>query len=158
MKIAIGSDKSGFNLKEAIKAHLIAKGHQVDDLGTLDTKFAKPYVEVAQVVAQETASGVYERSILCCGTGMGMAIAANKFNKVYAAVCESLYTVKMCRAINNANILTMGGWTVTPEIGVEMADVFINTEFGEGLEDWRKEFISKSFGRLKKEIEGSNFR
>jgi ribose 5-phosphate isomerase B len=76
---------------------------------------------------------------------MGMAIIANKFEGVYAAVVESTYAAKKCRAINNANILTMGGWMIAPEMGIEIADAFLKTTFIQDLEEWRQEFLKKAF-------------
>lgn len=148
MKIALGSDKSGFLLKEAIKSHLVNLGHEVSDLGTRDMEHGVPYVEVAPKVAEAVQSKEYERGILCCGTGMGMALAANKFKGVYAAPVESLYSARMCRALNNANILTMGGWIVAPEMGIEMVDAFLTTGFTQGVEEWRKDFLMNSYSKF----------
>ena len=81
--------------------------------------------------------GVYDRAVLICGTGAGMCVVANKFKGVYAVACESVYTAKMARAINNAAILCMGGWIVGPEMAVEMVRTFLNTDWCQDLEDWR---------------------
>lgn len=152
MKLAIGSDKSGFTLKEAIKAHLAGRGFQPDDLGTLDPERPKPYFEVASTVAPLVQSGAYDRAILICGTGMGMAIVANKYQNVYAAACESTYAAEKCRAINDANILTMGGWIIGEQLGCDMADRFLDTAFTQGLETWRQAFLSNARSQVK-EIE-----
>ena len=156
-KIAIGSDKSGFFLKEAIKKHLADKGYQVDDFGTQDAEKGVPFFEVAPVVAKKIQNKEYAKAVLICGTGMGMAIVANKFKGVYAAVAESVYSAKMCRAINNANILTMGGWITAETMGFDMVDAFLETEFTQGLEEWRQEFLKKAGGKvaeIEKEIYG----
>ncbi len=155
MKIALGSDKSGFVLKEAVKKHLLDQGHEVFDLGTQDMEHGVPFFEVAPKAAQKIQTGACERGILCCGTGMGMAIVANKYQGVYAAVAESVYAAKKCRAINNANILTMGGWVIGDIMGIEMVDAFLNTDFTEGLEEWRQDFLKNAYskvGELEKEI------
>jgi ribose 5-phosphate isomerase B len=144
MKLAIGSDKSGFNLKETIKAYLIENNIEFDDLGTTDITAPNPYFVVASKVAPLVADGTYDKAILICGTGMGMSVVANKHKGVYAAAVESLYAAKMCRAINNANILCMGGWLIGPEMGLEMAKTFLNTEFLQDLEDWRKAFLTNA--------------
>lgn len=149
MKIAIGSDKSGFSLKEAVKADLLSKGHEVVDVGTQDMDHGMPYFEVAPKVAKLVQSNEYEKGILCCGTGMGMAIVANKYKGIYAAVVESVYATKKCRAINNANVLTMGGWVIAPEMGIEMVDAFINTGFTQDLEEWRKAFLTNAGVKVK---------
>ena len=141
MKVIIGSDKSGFTLKEAIKAHLIEKGVEVEDGGTLDLDHVKPFFVAAPAVAERIASGEFERGILICGTGAGMEILANKYKGVHAVLCNDPYDARMCRAINDANVMTMGGWKIAPELGMEMTDIFLSTEFTEGLEEWRQEFL-----------------
>lgn len=141
MNILIGSDKSGFPLKEEIKAYLTEKGHTVTDCGTLDMEKPMPYFEVAPIAAQKVQGGEFEKAVLVCGTGMGMAIVANKYEGVYAACCESTYAAEKARAINDANILTMGGWVIGGVLGCEMAEVFLRTGFTENLEEWRQEFL-----------------
>ncbi len=141
MKVLIGSDKSGFPLKEEIKAFLSEKGYQVTDCGTQDMEKPMPFFEVAPIAAQKVQSGEFEKAILICGTGMGMAIVANKHKGVYAACCESTYSAEKARAINDANILTMGGWVIGGILGCEMAEKFLNTGFTQNLEEWRQEFL-----------------
>ena len=148
MKFAIGSDKSGFSLKEAVKKHLIENGHEVNDVGTLEFDKPFPYFEVAPRVAELVQNKEADRGILCCGTGMGMAIVANKYRGVYAACVESVYAAKKCRAINNANVLTMGGWVIAPEMGIEMADAFANTGFTQDLEEWRQDFLKNAYKKV----------
>ena len=140
-KIIIGSDKSGFALKEAIKAHLAELGYAVEDCGTLSMDAPHPYFEVAPVLARKLQAGEYEKGILICGTGAGMAVVANKFRGVYAVPCESVYAAEKCRAINDANVMTMGGWIIAPELGIAMTDKFLETNFTDNLEEWRKEFL-----------------
>lgn len=155
MKIVLGSDKSGFPLKEAIKKYLLEKGHEIADIGTQDMDHGIPYFQVAPKAAELVASKEYERGILICGTGMGMAIVANKYPGIYAAVVESVYAAKKCRAINNANILTMGGWIISEMMGLEMVDAFLETEFTQGLEEWRQEFLKNAYkevGKIEEEI------
>lgn len=137
MKIAIGSDKSGFSAKEAIKAYLTEAGIEFEDLGTTNPDEPHPYYQVASEVAPKIQSGEFEKAILICGTGAGMAVVANKYKGVYAVACEGVYSAKMCRAINNANIMTLGGWIVGPEMAVEMAKTFLATAWCQDLEDWR---------------------
>lgn len=148
-KMLIGSDKSGFELKEAVKAHLIELGYEVEDCGTTDPEKAMAYYEVAPVGAKKVSDGAYEKAILICGTGMGMAVVANKFPGVYAAVCENTYAAEKARAINNANVLTMGGWITGTVVGCEIVDKFLNTEFLQGLEDWRQKNLIKAFDVVK---------
>ena len=137
MKIAIGSDKSGFAAKEAVKAYLAEEGVDFDDLGTTDPNDVHPYYQVAGEVAPLVQNGTYEKAILICGTGAGMSVVSNKFKGVYAVACESVYAAKMARAINNANVLCMGSWIVGPEMAVEMVKTFLATAWCQDLEDWR---------------------
>ena len=143
MKIAIGSDKSGFAAKEAVKVYLTEIGAEFDDLGTTDLDHVIPYYAVADKVAPLVQSGVYDRAVLICGTGAGMCVVSNKYKGVYAVACESVYAAKMARAINNASILCMGGWIVGPEMAVEMVKTFLATDWCQDLEDWRKENMKK---------------
>ena len=143
MKVAIGSDKSGFHAKEAVKAYLQAAGVDFEDLGTIQEDQPMPYYAVASKIAPEIQAGTYDRAILICGTGAGMSVVANKYKNVYAVACEGVYSARMARAINGANVLCMGGWIVGPEMAVEMAKVFLATEWLEGLEDWRQENLKK---------------
>jgi sugar-phosphate isomerases, RpiB/LacA/LacB family len=140
-KIIIGSDKSGFTLKEAVKTHLCEQGYEVEDCGTQSLEKGMTFYEVAPVAAKKIQDGEFERGILICGTGMGMSVVANKFKGVYAAACESTYAAEKCRAINDANILAMGGWMIGEVLGCEMADVFLHTEFTQNLEEWRQKFL-----------------
>lgn len=143
MKIAIGSDLSGFNAKEAIKAYLTEAGIEFDDLGTQDTDHVVPYYAVADDVASRVQGGEYDKAVLICGTGAGMCVVSNKYKGIYAVACEGVYTAKMARAINNANILCMGGWIVGPEMAIEMVRAFLETEWCQDLEDWRRENMKK---------------
>ena len=110
---------------------------------------------VAPVLAKKISKGEYEKGILICGTGMGMSIVANKYPGVYAAVCQTAAMAKYCRAINNANVLTMGGWLIGKEAGCAMADIFLTTEFTESVEDWRAVNLKNAFaaiGDIEKEL------
>ncbi len=154
MKLAIGSDKSGFNLKESIKAFLTEQGVAFDDLGTTDLDHVKPYYVVASTVAPLVQDGTYDRAILICGTGAGVSVVSNKYKGVYAVACESLYAAKMCRAINDANVLCMGGWIVAPEMGIEMTKAFLGTDFLQDLEEWRQAFLTNAKGEVQKVEDG----
>ena len=150
MKLAIGSDKSGFNLKESIKAYLTEQGIAFDDLGTADLDHVKPYYVVASEIAPLVQNGTYDRAILICGTGAGMCVVSNKFKGVHAVACEGVYSAKMARAINNANVLCMGGWIVGPEMAVEMVKTFLKTEWCQDLEDWRAANMHKFSAEVRK--------
>ncbi|MCD6454786.1 MAG: ribose 5-phosphate isomerase B [Candidatus Aminicenantes bacterium] len=114
MKIAIGADHAGFELKEKVKKFLIDSGHEVLDLGTNSTESVN-YAEYAEKVARAVSEGKTERGILICGTGIGMSIAANKIKGIRAALVHSIYTAKMASRHNNANIITFGGRIESPE-------------------------------------------
>ena len=148
MKLVIGSDKSGFALKQALRAFLDCEGIEYDDLGTQSPENGKPYFEVASAVAKKLQDKTYDRAVLICGTGAGMCITANKFKGVHAVVCESVYTASMCRAINDANVLCLGGWVIAPEMGIELVKAFLSRDFLEGLEPWRQEFLSNAKEKL----------
>ena len=152
MKLAIGSDKSGFAVKEAVKAWLSENKIEFDDLGTVDLNDVHPYYRVASEVAPKVQDGTYEKAILICGTGAGMSVVANKFKGVHAVACEGVYSAKMARAINNANVLCMGGWIVGPEMAIEMVRAFLNTAWCQDLEDWRAENMHKLAAKVR-EIE-----
>ena len=143
MKLAIGSDKSGFAVKEAVAAYLRGADVAFDDLGTTDLSAVRPYYQVAGETAPKVQDGTYEKAVLICGTGAGMFVVANKFRGVRAVACESLYAAKMARAINDANVLCMGGWIVGPEMAVEMVRTFLATDWCQDLEDWRAENMHK---------------
>ena len=156
MKLAIGSDKSGFSAKEAVKAYLLEAGVEFDDLGTVDLNDVHPYYRVASEVAPKLQEGAYDRAILICGTGAGMAVVSNKFRGVYAVACEGVYSAKMARAINNANVLCMGGWIVGPELAVEMVKTFLSTDWCQDLEPWRAENMHR-FAAQVEAIEAASF-
>ena len=154
MKLAIGSDKSGFAVKEAIKAYLCEAGVAFDDLGTVDLNEVHPYYRVASDVAPLVQNGTYEKAILICGTGAGMCVLSNKFKGVHAVACEGVYSAKMARAINNANVLCMGGWIVGPEMAIEMVKTFLATEWCQDLEDWRAVNMHKFSAEVQKIEDG----
>lgn len=151
-KILIGSDKSGYELKETIKEHLVEKGYEVTDCGTTNIDEPKGYFVVAPIAAEKVSNQEYEKAILICGTGMGMAIVANKYQGVYAAVCENTYAAEKARAINDANILTLGGWITGTIVGIDIVDKFLETGFTDNLEEWRQEFLKNAKEKVK-EIE-----
>ena len=158
MKIIIGSDRSGLPLKEEIKKYLAEKkGYAVEDCGMLSGGEFKAYYEVAPALARKIRSGEYDKGILICGTGQGMAITANKFKRVYAACCESVYAGGRASIINRANVLTMGGWVTAPEAGIEIVEAWLTKKFGEGFDDERVEFLQNAFEEVKK-IENDNFK
>ncbi len=134
MRIAVAGDPWGLELKNAIKSHLIEAGHEVIDLGG-HTETPMNYYDVAVAAAKMIQRGEAERAVLCCGTGMGMAIVANKFKGIYASVVESPLTARLCRAVNNSNVLTMGGLLITPFVALQAVDAWLTTAHTQGLEE-----------------------
>ncbi len=157
MKLVIGSDKSGYTLKEAIKSYLTGIGADFTEIGTVDPEVGVPFFKVAPEAAKLIQSGSCDQGILVCGTGMGMAQVAGKYKGLRAACVESVYAARMCRAVNNSNVLCMGGWVIAPEMGLEMVKAFLGTAHTEGLEAWRQDFLKNALvevAKLEDEIYG----
>jgi ribose 5-phosphate isomerase B len=131
MKIAIGSDHGGYNLKEYIKKHLSEKGIETVDFGTTSTSSCD-YPDYAFKVAQAVADGEYEKGILLCGTGLGVSMAANKVKGIRAALCTETFSARMSREHNNANILCMGERVVGIGLAVEIVNAWLMAEFTGG--------------------------
>jgi ribose 5-phosphate isomerase B len=108
MRIAMAADHGGFALKEALKAFLTAQGHEVVDFGTHDTAMVD-YPDLAGPAARAVAAGECERGIFCCGTGLGVMLAANKVRGIRAVVCHDCFSARMSRQHNDANVLCLGG-------------------------------------------------
>ena len=137
MKIIIGSDHGGFDLKEACKAHLeVLPEWEVTDAGIFN-KDPEDYPKVAHKVARGVAEDEYQRGILICGTGLGMGIVANRYKGVRAGVCHNLFTARLSRQHNDANILVMGGRVIGEGIALEMVDLFLETPFDGGRHELR---------------------
>ncbi len=157
MKIVIGSDKSGYPLRKALEKHLEEKGIELIVYGPQDENEAVPFYEVAPKAAEDIQKGNAERGILICGTGMGMSQVANKFKGVRAACVENVYSAKMCRVINDSNILCMGGWMIAETLGIAMVDAYLEARFVTGVEEWRKAWLENAkaeFGKLEDRIYG----
>jgi ribose 5-phosphate isomerase B len=140
--IAIGSDEAGYSLKETLKEFLKTKGIEVTDYGVYDTNPVL-YPDIAVKVAQEVASGKHERGILICGTGIGMAIAANKVPGIRAAVCHDPFSAERARKSNNAQIMTLGARIIGVELAKLLLITWLNSEFQGGGSTSKVECISK---------------
>ena len=134
MRIVVAADPWGLALKEAVREHLIGLGHEVTDLGGTEGA-PEAYYNVAVVAARKIQAGAADRAVLCCGTGMGMAIVANKFKGIYASVVESPLSARLCSAVNKANVLTLGGLLLTPFVATQAVDAWLITAHTEGLEE-----------------------
>lgn len=139
--IALGADHGGYRLKEAIKKYLDAEKIEYKDFGTND-ETSVDYAPIAAKVAHFIADGNAEKGILCCGTGIGMSMAANKVNGIRAAVCADAYCAEITRHHNDANILCLGGRVINEEQAVEFSKLFLNTSFDGGRHQRRVDEIA----------------
>lgn len=131
MKIAIGSERFGLRVKDKIKDHLIGNGHEVMDFGMYKLEEPRSYIEVSSDVARAIQTGSAERGIVICSSGMGVAIVANKHKGIHCALVESVYTARLARDINDANVIALGGSIIGDAMALEMVDTFLTTEFGQ---------------------------
>lgn len=131
MSIAIGSDEIAFGLKETIKDYIVGLGHNVEDYGVYDNKPVL-YPDIAVKVAKAIADGKHKRGILICGTGIGMAITANKVPDIRAAVCHDPYSAERARKSNNTQIMTIGARIVGVELAKSLVHTWLNSEFEGG--------------------------
>ena len=129
--IIIGSDHAAFELKEKIKAYLLVKGYSVEDAGTRSTASVN-YVDYGRKVAGAVSRGEFSRGILLCGTGLGMSMVANRFRNVRAALCSDLFSAKMSRIHNDANILVLGGRILGDILAFELVRTWLDTGFEGG--------------------------
>ena len=134
--IALACDHGGLEIKNAIIESLKAKGVEYIDLGT-NTTDSVDYPIYAKALCKEITEGRCEKGILCCGTGIGMSIAANKVRGIRAAVLSDEFSAEMTRRHNNTNVLCLGGRVIDCEKAVKLADIFLNTEYEGGRHDKR---------------------
>lgn len=139
MRIAIGSDHGGFELKNKLVSYLREKGISVEDFGT-NSNESVDYPKYAHLVANEVLKD-FDLGILVCGTGIGIGIAANKVKGIRAALCYDINTATLAREHNNANILVLGGRTTSEELAKEITDVFLSTEFEGGRHQRRVDMM-----------------
>lgn len=140
-RIAIGADHAGFHAKEVIRKFLAEQGYEVEDLGTKSDE-SVDYPDFARHVAERVASGGAELGILTCGTGIGMAMTANKVPGIRAATVHDEMTARMAREHNDANVLTLGGRIVSDEQAVAIVREFLGTQFAGGRHARRVEKIN----------------
>ncbi|QGH36368.1 ribose 5-phosphate isomerase B [Gracilibacillus salitolerans] len=150
MKIAVGSDHNGFDLKEEIKKYLDSEKYEFIDYGCYSCD-AVDYPDVAFQVAEDVSENKVDRGILICGTGIGVAIAACKYPGIRAALCHDTYSAERAQLSNNAQILTMGAQIIGPEVGKKVVAAYLNSFWGGGSErkvnkitNRENEFIAKS--------------
>jgi ribose 5-phosphate isomerase B len=142
MKIALGADHAGYELKNQIKAHLLKSGIEVHDEGT-NSGESVDYPDFARAVAHDVHDARADLGILVCGSGIGMAIAANKVEGVRAANVSTEYEAQMSREHNNANVLTLGARILNPDQAFAIVDKWLKTQFAGGRHERRVEKISE---------------
>ena len=140
MKIAVGSDHAGYELKEHVRKRLAEAGHEVVDFGT-DSTERVDYPAYGVRVAKAVAKGEAERGIIVCGTSIGIAMAANRVRGCRAAPCMIEYLAEMARRHNDANVLALGQRVVTPTLADRIVDVFLKTEAEGGRHARRAKMI-----------------
>jgi len=129
--VALGADHAGFPLKEYLKTWLIGRGYDVVDLGTQSAE-SVDYPDFAVGVSSAVTAGKADRGILVCGTGIGMAMAANKLPGVRAATCSDAFTARMSREHNDANVLALGARITSREAAIEILELWLDTDFAGG--------------------------
>lgn len=131
MKVAIGCDHGGLLLKQGIVAVLENLGHQIEDVGTF-TNDSVDYPQFAKTVCAKVQDGSCQRGILICGTGIGMSMVANRFENIRAALCHELFTARMSREHNDANVLCLGARVIGPGLADEIVRTWMTTDFAGG--------------------------
>jgi len=127
MKIALACDHGAYDLKEKLKKHLEQLGHEYEDFGTY-SKESCDYSDYAAPAARAVASGACDRGIVCCTTGIGMSMAANKINGIRCALVSDLMSARLTRQHNDANMLALGAGVVGEKMALEIVDIFLTTE------------------------------
>ena len=157
IRIAIASDLSGFPLKKAIVEHLKGRADlEITDFGIEGEDAPQPYFVQAPKVAGAVQRGEADKGILICGTGQGMAIVANKHKGVYACVVDDIFSGDRAKIVNNANVITMGGWITAPFLGTQIVDAWLAMSFTQKME-FKKDFLTNAFNKVV-EIEAENFK
>ncbi len=140
MKVAVGCDHGGLLLKESVLAVLGQMGHEVEDVGTFAAD-SVDYPAFGQTVCNKVRSGECQRGILICGTGIGMSMVANRFPGIRAALCHELFTARLSREHNDANVLCLGARVIGPGLAEEIVRVWLSTEFAGGRHQRRIEMF-----------------
>lgn len=140
MKIAVASDHGGYQLKEEIKKYLASRKIEVLDLGT-DSEESVDYPIYGKACGEAVASGQAERGIVCCGTGIGISIAANKVDGIRCALCTNVHMAEMSRKHNNANLLALGGRTTETQTALDITAAWLDTEFEGGRHQRRVDML-----------------
>lgn len=142
MRIAIGSDHAGFELKSVLAEHLVDAGYEVQDFGTHSTE-SVDYPDFGAAVGEAVASGGVDLGVCCCGTGIGIAIAANKVRGVRAAVVHDVTTAHLAREHNDANVICFGSRVLGELVATDALDAFLSVAFAGGRHERRIEKIQR---------------
>ncbi len=153
-KIVVGADPFGFTVKEEVKKYLEGRGYEVLDVGTLDEEHPVDYYKVGSEVGKRISAGEYPQGIIFCGTGMGVNIVANKYKGVYCGLCESVMSARLCKIINNCNVLSIGGLFNGGYKAIQMVEAFLDAEFSIGFSEAAPEALQDGLKGVK-EIEES---
>ncbi|MCK4766143.1 MAG: ribose 5-phosphate isomerase B [Candidatus Aminicenantes bacterium] len=141
MKIYLASDHAGFRLKEEVKAYLLQKNYDFEDLGTHSEESVNWVEYGAKAAAEVSADPENSRGIILCGSGLGMSMVSNKFKNVRAALCNDEYTAEMSRKHNNANVLNLGGRVIAKERALGIVEIWLNTAFDGGRHEERIKYL-----------------
>ncbi|KLU67067.1 ribose-5-phosphate isomerase B [Desulfosporosinus acididurans] len=141
MRVVLGADHGGYELKEAIRGHLESQGYEVLDVGTYSTD-SVDYPMYGFAVGNAILKGEADLGIAVCGTGQGISIAANKLPGIRSAVCTETFSARMAREHNNANVLALGGRVVGVGLALDIVDIFLKTEFSGGRHERRINLIT----------------
>ena len=142
MKIAVGSDHGGFQLKEKIKKHLQERNIDVIDVGT-NSEDSVDYPVYGFACAEKVQSGEAELGIVCCGTGIGISIAANKLKGIRCGLCTSVEMAHLTKQHNNANMIALGGRTTSDELAIAIVDEWLDTEYEGGRHQRRVDMLDE---------------
>lgn len=149
MKLALGCDHGGYRLKEEIKKLLEEEGIVYQDFGCYSTE-AVDYPDVAQAVGEAVAAGDFDKGIICCGTGIGVSIAANKIPGIRAALCHDTFSAKATREHNDSNVLTMGERVIGFGLARDIVKTWLGAEFAGGRHQRRVDKIAGIEAKYKK--------
>ena len=141
MRIALGSDHNGVELKQLVSSLLQELGHEYQDMGCYDTN-SVDYPDIAKEVGQAVGEGLFDQGVLICGTGIGMSIAANKVTGVRAALCHDPFSAQRAREHNDANVLCMGGSVIESDPALEIVRAYLEAQFEGGRHARRVEKIA----------------
>lgn len=128
MKLALGCDHAGYDLMQQVKEHLKKRGVEFEDFGTYSTESCH-YPVFAEKACRAVVEGKCDRGILICGTGVGISIAANKVHGIRASLCNDLFTARLTRQHNDANVLCMGGRVIGVEVALDIVDIWLDTQY-----------------------------